>query len=109
MRCPSCSHDNRAEHRFCAECGGPLRPSADARGAARDELGARMAAASTGRDLHPADASGERRQLTVLFCDLVGSPALAQQLDPEDWCDVAAEYQATARTVVERFGGYVAK
>ena len=39
---------------------------------------------------------GERRQLTVLYCDLVGSTALAGQLDPEDWREVTAQYQRAA-------------
>jgi len=37
---------------------------------------------------------GERRQLTVLCCDLVGSTAIAGQLDPEDWREVVTQYQA---------------
>jgi class 3 adenylate cyclase/predicted ATPase len=52
---------------------------------------------------------GERRQLTVLFCDLVGSTPLAQQLDAEDWRDVLAQYHAAASCVVARWGGHVAK
>src|SRR5439155_20965915 len=51
----------------------------------------------------------ERRQLTVLFCDLVGSTALAGQLDPEDWRRIAAEYQRAAAKTEARFGGHVAK
>ena len=39
---------------------------------------------------------GERRQLTVLFCDLVGSTPLSQQLDAEDWRDVLTQYQKAA-------------
>ena len=56
-------------------------------------------------DTHP----GERRQLTVLFCDLVGSTALSQQLDAEEWRDVVGQYQQAARAAVERWGGHVAK
>src|SRR5262249_7190546 len=52
---------------------------------------------------------GQRRQLTVLFCDLVGSTELAAQMDPEDWRTVAAAYQHAAAGVVERFGGHVVK
>jgi class 3 adenylate cyclase len=53
--------------------------------------------------------AGERRQLTVLFCDLVGSTPLSQQLDAEEWRDVVTRYHATARAAVERFGGHVAQ
>jgi class 3 adenylate cyclase/tetratricopeptide (TPR) repeat protein len=53
--------------------------------------------------------AGERRQLTVLFCDLVGSTPLSQQLDAEEWRDVVTRYHTTARAAVERFGGHVAQ
>jgi class 3 adenylate cyclase len=51
----------------------------------------------------------ERRQLTVLFCDLVGSTELAARLDPEDLRGVMGAYQRCAATVVERFEGHIAK
>ena len=51
----------------------------------------------------------ERRQLTVMFCDLVGSTALASRLDPEDLREVLGAYHAAVAEVVTRFGGYVAK
>ena len=51
----------------------------------------------------------ERRQLTVLFCDLVGSTELAARLDPEDMGAVIRAYQARCTEVVERWGGHVAK
>src|SRR5262249_17345771 len=52
---------------------------------------------------------GERRQLTILFCDLVGSTPLSQQLDAEEWRDVIAQYQQAASGAVARFGGHVAR
>ena len=55
----------------------------------------------------PAEA--ERRQLTVMFCDLVGSTALASRLDPEDLREVLGAYHAAVAEVVAGFGGYVAK
>src|SRR5215510_8203412 len=51
----------------------------------------------------------ERRQLTVLFCDLVDSTALAGQLDPEDLREVVRAYQATCAEVIQQFGGYIAQ
>jgi Adenylate and Guanylate cyclase catalytic domain len=51
----------------------------------------------------------ERRQLTVLFCDLVDSTALASQLDPEEWRKVVRAYQATCATVIGRFEGHLAR
>src|SRR5262249_41228263 len=52
-------------------------------------------------------AEGERRQLTVIFCDLVGSTALSAQLDPEDYHTVVQRYHQTCETVTQRYGGFV--
>ena len=51
----------------------------------------------------------ERRQLTVLFCDLVDSTVLASQLDPEDWREVVRAYQETSAKVVARYEGDIAQ
>ena len=53
----------------------------------------------------PRQRVGERRQLTVLFCDLVGSTALSAQLDPEDLREVVRAYQDTCTKVIARFEG----
>src|SRR5438876_2715985 len=53
--------------------------------------------------------SGERRQLTVMFCDLVGSTALSTQLDPEELRAVIQAYRATCAAVIRRFDGHLAK
>src|SRR5262249_31533003 len=55
----------------------------------------------------PPDA--ERRQLTVLFCDLVDSTVLARQLDPEDLRAVVRAYQDTCAKVIARFEGHIAQ
>jgi DNA-binding winged helix-turn-helix (wHTH) protein len=85
--CPQCGVRNDPTARFCGGCGhaitaptapdpvpGPVVPP--------------LPAASA-----PPLAEAERRQLTVLFCDLVDSTRLARQLDPEDWRDVVRAYQ----------------
>jgi class 3 adenylate cyclase/predicted ATPase len=56
-----------------------------------------------------AEAVGERRYLTVLFCDLVGSTGLSAQLDAEDWRDLVGVYVDTASAAVTEMGGHVAK
>ncbi len=56
-----------------------------------------------------APASAERRQVTVLFCDLAGSTALSARLDPEDLREVMAAYHRAVTEVVRAQGGYVAK
>jgi class 3 adenylate cyclase len=83
--------------KFCGGCGERLATVPPAPGAP---------AASEPDAAVPA---GERRQLTVLFCDLVGSTPLSQQLDAEEWRDLLAQYQQAASGAVVRFGGHVAR
>ncbi|WP_101950986.1 AAA family ATPase [Mycobacterium sp. 3519A] len=52
---------------------------------------------------------GERRQLTVCFCDLVGSTTLAGRFDPEDWREIIAAYYDTCGKVIARFEGHIAQ
>jgi class 3 adenylate cyclase len=56
-----------------------------------------------------AKDSAERRQVTVMFCDLVGSTALSARMDPEDLREVISAYQKCVAETVRRFGGFVAK
>ena len=64
-------------------------------------------AASTEGIAKSGDA--ERRQLTVMFCDLAGSTELSQKLDPEDMREVNRAYQDACKAAIERFEGYVAR
>jgi class 3 adenylate cyclase len=57
----------------------------------------------------PLDTTAERRQLTVMFCDLVGSTALSARLDPEDLRAILGAYHRCCAELVERNGGFVAK
>ena len=68
---------------------------------APDEVAARPAQ-------EPLDGA-ERRQLTVMFCDLVGSTALSARLDPEDMRAIIATYHKCCASLIERGGGFVAK
>ena len=73
-------------------------------------LGAVVPAAETAAAVDaPAPADAERRQLTVLFCDLVGSTALSSRLDPEDLREVIAAYHRAVANIVAEFDGFVAK
>src|SRR5215471_1037848 len=58
-------------------------------------------------DHHPPEA--ERRQLTVMFCDLVDSTALSGQLDPEEYRDVVRAYQRVCTDVIQRYDGHIAQ
>ena len=77
-----------------------------------DESGKVLVWAGSRTRLAPVSLSspqGERRQLTVMFCDLVGSTALSARLDPEDLHELINAYQDVCRTVIHRYGGYVAQ
>jgi class 3 adenylate cyclase/predicted ATPase len=76
-----------------AELGGGRRPD---RAAPRSE------------DEAPPEAA-ERRQLSVMFCDLVGSTSLSARLDPEDMREVIAAYHAACSPIITSYGGFVAK
>jgi hypothetical protein len=91
--CPKCGTDNPSGKRFCGDCGARL-----------DSTAPEPAQVEPPKVIH-----GERRHLTVLFCDLVGSTAITAQLDPEEWHGIAARYQKEAAEAATRFGGHVAK
>jgi class 3 adenylate cyclase/tetratricopeptide (TPR) repeat protein len=57
----------------------------------------------------PASDAGERRQLTVMFCDLVGSTPMSTRLDPEDMREIIGAYQSKCSEIVARYDGFVAK
>src|SRR6267143_1190223 len=79
-RCAKCGFVNAPGARFCGDCGAPVDSVAPARAEAE------LRSAST----------GERRHLTVLFCDLVGSSGIAAQLDPEEWRETVGAYHRAA-------------
>jgi class 3 adenylate cyclase len=86
---------NPTEHVFCGKCG------------------VRLAAPQATQGAPPPRArqvpEAERRQLTVLFCDLVESTALAGRLDPEDYRELVRAYQDACATVIQRFEGHIAQ
>jgi class 3 adenylate cyclase/RNA polymerase subunit RPABC4/transcription elongation factor Spt4 len=97
--CPTCTHLVPAGAKFCPECGAPLAAPASPLRADEPVLAKQTT----------CSPSAERRHLTVMFCDLVGSTALSAELDPEDLRDVIATYHGCVSDVVRRFDGYVAK
>jgi class 3 adenylate cyclase len=82
--CANCGHDNRERARFCEACGFPLRAGAP-------------------------EARGQRKTVTVLFCDLTGSTALGETLDPERLRALLSRYFEGMREIAERYGGNVEK
>ena len=91
-RCLACGTANPALNRFCGDCGSELRAGSPA-------------VVPMTRDSRPI----ERRQLTVLFCDLVGSTALSAELDPEDFGAIIAGYRRCIAETVACFDGFVAR
>jgi class 3 adenylate cyclase len=81
--CPTCGAENRDGARFCDSCGTPL------------------AAQPAAREV--------RKVVTVLFCDVTGSTALGERIDPESLRQVMSRYFETAKAVVDRHGGTVEK
>jgi len=86
---------------------GHRRRLLDAIAALSDEAPAAAVEPTSGDASEPIDA--ERRQVTVMFCDLVGSTALSTRIDPEDLQKVIAAYQGAVTEAVIGFGGFVAK
>jgi len=93
--CAKCNTENPATSNFCGKCGAPLHEIAGA-------PSPKAPAGESGSD-------GERRHLTVLFSDLVGSTEISARLDPEEFRELVAGYHRAAAEAITRFGGYVAK
>ena len=89
------------------ELGLPMGPRAQVLGAIRK----RVSSDDGDKDSEAPQAvrEAERRQLTVMFCDLVGSTELSERLDPEDLRALMAAYRGAAGAAIERYDGYVAQ
>src|SRR5262249_2541553 len=93
VECPVCSFANRADQNFCSSCGAERRVGASHDGAARP----------------PPEVVGERKQVTVLFADVMGSMALSESCDPEEWRQLMERFFAILSAGVQRFEGTVDK
>ncbi|MCZ7598264.1 MAG: zinc ribbon domain-containing protein [Gammaproteobacteria bacterium] len=120
MRCNRCNRPNPAGARYCAGCGNTLSRTCPACGTpAMDDASFCIECGSFLDGAPPADAAGsldplhidgtERRQLTVVFCDLVGSTGLARLLDPEDLRELNRAYRQFCANTIGRYDGYVAR
>jgi class 3 adenylate cyclase/predicted ATPase len=94
MQCPHCQAIIPDNFKFCGECGTPLT------------IAASPTLPSTAP---PLSQDGERRQLTVLFCDMVGSTAIAERLDPEELSDLLRAYHLACTSAIRQFNGYLAQ
>src|SRR5262245_1398225 len=125
VECPGCHHTNRVGTKFCTTCGKAL-PIFCPQCGAKNPVAARFcgncgckitgpatfAVKPTSPSSPPSNKAtplAERRQLTVMFCDLVGSTGLSARLDPEDMRDLIAIYRMRVTDAVARFDGFIAR
>ena len=132
MLCSKCQHKNREGAISCSECGTTLQQICPECGAGVeptakfcDNCGAPITKQSPSTSLSkpirqgetqvkpplstPAAPEAEHRQLTVMFCDLVGSTPLSQQLDPEELRNVVRDYQSICEKVIALYEGHIAQ
>jgi class 3 adenylate cyclase/tetratricopeptide (TPR) repeat protein len=95
--CPNCGFENQPEEKYCGGCGHVL---------ALAETHSKTGGAPAPR---PAAAEGERRQVTVLFCDLAGYTRLTRELGAEAVHDMTDRFFSLVDGLIERFGGTVDK
>ncbi|MGH8064302.1 MAG: AAA family ATPase [Candidatus Entotheonellia bacterium] len=112
-RCPQCGFESPLGFKFCGACGTPLSgqpraSQATSTDAQRDSQEAQPAQVTPPSTEGPRPQA-ERRQLTVLFCDLIDSTVLATQLDPEELREVVRAYQRVCAEVIQRFEGHIAQ
>jgi predicted amidophosphoribosyltransferase len=110
MECPRCQHETPSGAEFCPECGTKLTavcPGCGAQSAPTNKFCPKCGSALSrvlGQTDDPqaarSSSDAERRHLTVMFCDLVGSTALAGTLDPEDMREVVRAYQEACAEVI---------
>src|ERR1700688_4055283 len=92
------------------DIGVPLGPRRKILAAITAETGTTNATPEPAASIEPkAQDTAERRHVTVMFSDLVGSTALSARMDPEDLREVISAYQKCVAETVQRFGGFVAK
>lgn len=96
--CAVCEFENPYGFKFCGNCGNKLDTS---------EIS--QSSPPPGEPATSRKTEGERRRLTVMFCDLVGSTALSHKLDPEDLRVVIRKYQDVCEKEVAKYDGHVAQ
>jgi len=113
LACSSCGTANRSGAKFCNECGVSLTGPRSVLPPAQEVPTPTTPTAQLTQGASPSVAfqtsDAERRQLTVMFCDLVNSTKLSSQLDPEEYRDVVRAYQRVCSEVITRFDGHIAQ
>jgi class 3 adenylate cyclase/tetratricopeptide (TPR) repeat protein len=104
LLCSACGNANPPGKKFCGECGSAL-PGSQAQPTAPATPAIRAPPAG----IRPSAPDAERRQLTVMFCDLVGSTALSGRLDPEDLQQLIRSYHDAVAAAVAPYVGHIAQ
>src|ERR1700730_2309392 len=102
LACPSCGADNPPEHRFCGQCGASLDGSGP-QGIASGSVVPEPAPVRVPHVRGPPP--GEMKQVTVLFCDIVGSTLLTDRLGSEGMRDLVSSFLKASLAEVHRYGG----
>ncbi|MBX3028071.1 AAA family ATPase [bacterium] len=106
--CANCGAEVEAGFRFCPDCGQPLAAEGPAASAPEPPEPPSSVPESLAQKIRDAQGiPGERKQVTVLFCDLAGSTAVASGLDPEVYREVLEQYVALAMHEIYRLEGIV--
>ena len=108
-RCPGCGAENSPQFKFCGECGTILTGKQRGKKAKGEKAKRKRPQDSGPRTSDSGPISAERRQLTVMFIDLVGSTTLSQQLDPEDYHARVRAYQTACGQIIARYEGHIAQ
>ena len=111
MQCTKCQFDNPDGMKFCGGCGAALESRCKSCDAPlpEDFRFCGQCGASVKLSDNITDEKAGRRQLTLMFCDLVGSTSLSEQMDPEDWAEIVYGYQSVTGDVIERYSGHIAQ
>lgn len=102
IQCQLCQFDNPPNFKFCGHCAAPLHAEEDS-----PDVSSSLDHQTEQTGIITADA--ERRQITVVFCDVVDSSALSEHIDPEDLRDIMRDYREVCDEVVQRFNGHIAQ
>src|SRR5215471_17246124 len=103
--CAQCGFENPSRFKFCGACGTPLTGQTLTPSSPQEQSTPQVAISAP----EPRSPDAERRQLTVMFCDLVDSTKLSSQLDPEVYRDVVRAYQSACTEVIQRYDGHIAQ
>src|SRR5262245_53886933 len=103
--CTQCGFENPSRFKFCGACGTSLTDQTLTPSPPQEQSTPQVALSVAA----PRSPDAERRQLTVMFCDLVDSTKLSSQLDPEEYREVVRAYQSACTEVIQRYEGHIAQ